>query len=117
MTSKGIWGNPLWTIFSIFILAYLLYAVLKESLALGWYFLVMFIITIAIYIWQGKFHRLIDNPLRIVVIWAVQVIIFSLGSILEVVRESVLSGSILTAIILFGTYLYIRFEVKKLQDM
>ena len=101
MPRRRISSDPLWALFAIFIIAFLLYAVLKESLALGWYFIVMFIVTLTLYIWRGKFYRLIENPLRIVVIWAAQVIIFSIGSLLVEAKNSLLSGSILTAIILF----------------
>ncbi len=110
-------NDPLWTIFAILIIAFLLYAVLQQALALGWYFLVLFLATLFLYIRQGKFHRLIENPGRIISLFVVQVVVFSLGSLLVEAKESLLKGSILTALILLGTYLYLRSEFNKLKDI
>jgi len=110
-------NDPLWTIFAILIIAFLLYAVLQQALVFGWYFLVMFIVTLVLYVRQGKFYRLIENPGRIVILFVVQVVVFSIGSLLVEAKESLLKGSILTALILLGTYLYLRSEFNKLKDI
>ncbi len=110
-------NDPMWTIFSILIIAFLLYAVLQQALTLGWYFLVMFIATLILYIRHWGFHRLIENPGRIIILFVVQVVVFSLGDLLVEAKESILKGSILTALILLGTYLYLRSEFNKLKDM
>jgi len=44
-------------------------------------------------------------------------LVFSLGSLLVEAKESLLKGSILTALILLGTYLYLRSEFNKLKDI
>lgn len=110
-------NDPIWTIFSVLIIVFLLYAVLQQALTLGWYFLVLFLITLVLYIRQGKLHSLIENPGRIIILFVVQVVIFSLGSLLVEAKESLLKGSILTALILLGTYLYLRSEFSKLKDI
>ena len=110
-------GKGLWIIFSLFIIGISLYAALEQALKLGWYFLFMFLVSFIMYVRQGNFHKLIENPARIFVIFAVQAFIFSLGDLLIAIKESLLKGSLLTALILFGTYLYLRFEANRLKDL
>jgi len=110
-------NDPLWTIFAIIVIGFLLFAVLEQALTFGWYFLVMFLVTLVLYIRRVGFYRLIENPGRIVILFVVQVVIFSLGSLLVEAKESILKGSILTALILLGTYLYLRSEITKFRDM
>ena len=110
-------GKVVWNVLAIFTLAVLLHAILKESLSLGWHFLIMFIVTLAMYVWKSGLSRLLENPLRIVLIWGAQVLIFGAGILLVAAKGSLLAGSVLTALILICTYLYIRHEVKGLQHM
>ncbi len=118
MPRRGRIGNdPIWTAFSILIIAFLLYAVLQQALTLGWYFLVMFLVTLILYIKHWGFHHLIENPGRIIILFVVQVAVFSFGSLLVEAKGSLLKGSILTALILLGTYLYLRSEFNKLKDI
>jgi len=110
-------NDPLWTVIALAILVFLLITLLRASLAFGGFFLVMFIVTLVLYVRRYNFHRLIKDPRRIIIIWVAQVLIFSIGDLLIAAKDSLLEGSLLTALILFLTYLYLRYEAKKLQKM
>ena len=76
-----------------------------------------FAITIALYIHKYGFIRIVENPLRLILVFVVQVLLYSFGSILIEVKNSFLEGSILTALILSLTYLYLRKEAQSLLDL
>ncbi len=103
-------------IFAVILGVIFFFVFLGQSVQIGWFFVAMLLVTFVMYTWRGGFQKLIDNPYRFIEILAVQVLIYSVGSILIPAKDSLLAGSFLAAIILFGTYLYIRREAKRIQN-
>ena len=109
--------DPLRNIVAAALAIFLLVIVLQESISLGWYFVVMFIITLTMYLRKFGYRPILENPYRIIVIWVVQILLLSIGSLLIEAKDSLLKGSILTALILLATYLYLRSEFTKLRNL
>ncbi len=109
--------DPIWKIVAAAVAIFLLFIVLKESISLGWYFVVMFIVTLIMYLRKFGFRPILENPYRIIIIWVVQILLLGLGSLLIEAKDSLLKGSILTSLILLATYLYLRYEFTKLRNL
>ncbi|MFC2044739.1 hypothetical protein ACFLT8_06080 [Chloroflexota bacterium] len=108
--------DPVWNIVGAALASCFLLIVLKESISFGWYFVVMFIVTLIIYLRKFGYYRILENPYRIIIVWVVQILLLSIGSLLIEAKDSLFKGSILTAVVLLVTYLYLRSEFTKLRN-